>query len=583
MKLLQLKIQGYKNLRDVLIDFDRSNAKTLVVGTNGSGKSNLIEVLSAIFSALYNKDEDVSPRFKFELTYLLDERTIVQVNNAEGQIKLFYKDSSAEADYKIVDKVDYGKYLPEHVIAVYSGEEKRLWETYYFRSYENYNRQYMDGKSAFRPQQMIYLNYYYWEIIASILLIHEIEGHKKFITDTIGIKDVSAIHMLFDVPKLKLNRNEMAKKILAILNPDAKAELDISLETYLRVRELCGYEPDMFYNMVVLNLYKDYKIITNLVIKCNNGSEIRDLSEGEKKILLIYGAINLLSGNNLYLLDEPDAHLHEGRKREIFEYINQDDHGQDKHSYFIVSSHSPTLTKMFEPNNVIMLDNDNRTCSIHYGDVANTISKLTNGEWSYSEQVLFFERTRPLILVEGPGDVGYIHKAIELLSQVNGKYNILKSADIIHCGGASNIQRTIDEVKDNLPNGKKIIALYDRDEAGGDELKKAIGKGRNRRDYKTYRRGSVYYLKLPKSANYGADDFLIEDYFPLQLKKAIAQECVDNLKEDLNSLPKDLRQRIKDRLYNDLSSYGKDVMSGFCVLLDKLCSILNEEEQVTEV
>lgn len=98
MKLLQLKIQGYKNLRDVLIDFDRSNAKTLVVGTNGSGKSNLIEVLSAIFSALHTKDEDVSPRFKFELTYLLDERTIVQVNNAEGQIKLLYKDSSAEAE-----------------------------------------------------------------------------------------------------------------------------------------------------------------------------------------------------------------------------------------------------------------------------------------------------------------------------------------------------------------------------------------------------------------------------------------------------------------------------------------------------
>ena len=436
----------------------------------------------------------------------------------------------------------------------------------------------MDGKSAFRPQKMIYLNYYYWDIIASILTIHEIEDHNKFITDTIGIEDVLAIHMSFDVSKLKRNRNKRAKQILEILNPSQKAELDVSLETYKQVREFCGYEPDMFYNMVVLTLYKDYKIITDLVIKCNNGIEIRELSEGEKKLLLIYGAINLLSGNNLYLLDEPDAHLHEGRKREIFEYIQQS--GQ---SHFIVSSHSPTLTKLFEPNNVIMLDNANRTCSIHYGEVANTITKLTNGEWTYIDQVLFFERTRPLILVEGPGDVGYIRKAIDVLSQVNSKYNSLKLADVIHCGGASNIQRTINEVMDNLPDGKKIVAIYDRDEAGGDELKKAIGKGKDRRDYKTYRRGSVYYLKLPKTANYGADDFVIEDYFSQQLKKTIAQEFVDNIKEDLNSLPKDLRQKIKDRLYEDLDRYDKDAMSGFGVLLDKLCSILNGEEQVTEV
>jgi len=71
MKLRTLKINGYKNFQETSIVFEKSNGKTLVVGTNGSGKSNLIEVLSAIFSALYNKDEDVSPRFKFELTYLL--------------------------------------------------------------------------------------------------------------------------------------------------------------------------------------------------------------------------------------------------------------------------------------------------------------------------------------------------------------------------------------------------------------------------------------------------------------------------------------------------------------------------------
>jgi len=54
MKLRTLKINGYKNFQETSIVFEKSNGKTLVVSTNGSGKSNLIEVLSAIFSALYN-------------------------------------------------------------------------------------------------------------------------------------------------------------------------------------------------------------------------------------------------------------------------------------------------------------------------------------------------------------------------------------------------------------------------------------------------------------------------------------------------------------------------------------------------
>ena len=71
--------------------------------------------------------------------------------------------------------------------------------------------------------------------------------------------------------------------------------------------------------------------------------------------------------------------------------------------------------------------------------MVNTISKLTDGEWKYVEQVMLFENSRPLILVEGPGDVKYILKAVEVLSDDKEQYRILKSADILHCGGASNI------------------------------------------------------------------------------------------------------------------------------------------------
>ncbi len=270
----------------------------------------------------------------------------------------------------------------------------------------------MEGKVAFQQHNMVYLNHYYWNLIASILLIHEIDDYRNFVSEKVGINGDVFVHCDFDVNKLKRNKNERAKQILQIINPNSEESVDINLETYELVKNYCGYEADMYFNMLVLTLYKDYKIITNLTLRCNNSVEIRDLSEGEKKLLLVYGAVNLLSGENLYLLDEQNAHLHEGRKREMFELLQQ-----DVNNHFVVSSYSPTLTKLFNYEHVVLLEKTDNGCKVSYGDVVNTISKLTDGEWKYIEQVMLFENSRPLILLEGPGDVKYIRKAVEVLSE----------------------------------------------------------------------------------------------------------------------------------------------------------------------
>lgn len=71
MKLQRLQIQGYKNLDNIEVDFKKSLGQALVVGTNGSGKSNLLEAISAIFAAVYNHDANIYPDFRFELEYTI--------------------------------------------------------------------------------------------------------------------------------------------------------------------------------------------------------------------------------------------------------------------------------------------------------------------------------------------------------------------------------------------------------------------------------------------------------------------------------------------------------------------------------
>src|ERR1700676_1081079 len=65
MKLRKLEISEFKNLRDFIIEFEQT-LTTVLLGQNGTGKSNLLEALIIIFRDL---DLGESPAFKYKLTY----------------------------------------------------------------------------------------------------------------------------------------------------------------------------------------------------------------------------------------------------------------------------------------------------------------------------------------------------------------------------------------------------------------------------------------------------------------------------------------------------------------------------------
>ena len=54
MKLKKLHIKKYKNLIDFDIDFESGDGLSVLVGSNGSGKSNVLEALSGIFANAYS-------------------------------------------------------------------------------------------------------------------------------------------------------------------------------------------------------------------------------------------------------------------------------------------------------------------------------------------------------------------------------------------------------------------------------------------------------------------------------------------------------------------------------------------------
>ena len=70
MRLKSLTISQYKNLRNFSLSFDGSSFIDVIVGKNGSGKSNLFEALLEIFrhlDQLGRPANDIS--FDYLLTY----------------------------------------------------------------------------------------------------------------------------------------------------------------------------------------------------------------------------------------------------------------------------------------------------------------------------------------------------------------------------------------------------------------------------------------------------------------------------------------------------------------------------------
>ena len=457
MKLVRLHISGYKNLENIEIDFSHSNGRTLIIGNNGVGKSNVLEVISAIFCALFNKNKNVDPIFKFELIYEMgmgvSASDIIQVNNNDGVIELKVND-------RLVKSTGWEEYLPKRVVAVYSGEEKRLWEKYYFKNYDNFNKQYIKDDKRYEPLKMVYINKYYWDLILSLLAVSDIEDYKRFINENLNINNIEGIICRFDIKKAEKNKNRLAEQILNQINPDKKDEVYISLSDLKSLFDIVGYEEELFFNLAVLLLYKDYKIITSYNVVFNNGILTKALSEGEKKLLLIYGALNIFSGECLFLFDEPDAHLHEKRKSEVYDLLCARENSQ-----IIVTSHSPKMIRLFPYDNQIILRKIEEKLEAITTHEFDEFKEILDTDITFEEEDAIRESRMPLLLVEGKTDKNHLTTAWKkLYPEVKMPFVIVS----LSCAGK--IRQFITSVPDKFAKSI-MIGLVDNDGEG----QKAVG------------------------------------------------------------------------------------------------------------
>jgi predicted ATP-dependent endonuclease of OLD family len=563
MKLNYLKINGYKNLlaKAIFEDLNSCENYLTLIGLNGSGKSNVLEAISKIFASLYS---DTKTNFSYEIHYTLNGNDIVAIDGSltNGSIP--------------VKKKDIRTVLPEQVIACYSGEEGRLWEDVFETFYFDFFKKVL-GKAPSTIPEMLYLNKYSWNLTLIALMCSEKQSAKDFLKEILNVivDETITIDFTFDLSKYpSYKKNNEVLGLINRINPEPKvSQKKISINT-LRTFEIGATNNDDFVKRIFLYLYiasmpqknkfiKADKIITDIKINFK-GLDVKSLSEGEKKLLLIKAIMDVLGNENtLFLFDEPDSHLHISRKHEIRKYLDKPNH------FSVLTTHSPTLLHSIRDENVRILSNGSDGLEVIPAKKVTAIEELSEGAFTLMDATLAFATTKDILLVEGTNDYKYFSKAIEVLKRTKApKYDNF-NITIINCGGAGNVAAVLDQII--IPYIKPTqlcIATFDNDKAGEDGIKSVqkILTAKPKLNVKT--------MQHPKTTGWIADnEFFTEDYFPVSAYKPAFETKVHSAStfKSLSSI-----QNPKGIIENTYETFVDADYDNFEILFDEIIRLQTE-------
>lgn len=532
IELMKLRILSeFKNLKGIDIDFKQDQNTYVLIGNNGAGKSSILEALSSIFGSLY--DSEASTGFDYAILYKIDGHKVV-ISYKQDNLKIKVDDASLTPDAL------RSNYLPSRIICNYSGEDMRIRERYYKKPFDDYISK-LSRTGGANDLRMVFIDKDLWMIILLVMLTCRKSNPAidNFLIDTLNVHRVDAIKIAFNTKTLDGWQPNPSTFYVRQILPLVGADGSINVEQI---------NPNDELPLTLFNFWNGLRpLINNLKITFNENVDANLLSEGEKKLMVVFFILEAIADEkSIVLLDEPDSHVHVARKAELKEYFDKTLNRKN-----ILTSHSPTLTAKFPEKSIIMLDRqpDGRAVVVDKTK-QQIVSDLTNNIWTLQEQNIFLASNKTVLVVEGKTDEQILEAALKSHNKA-GKYANMDFS-YLPCNGASNIPVLIAKFKPKI--GQVMIAFFDADGAGWKAIKEVMGDGK---DYPTVpfgkarKKDGIWYTTYP-SCKRGVANFNIEDYFPRpvflkyvmrfrslteiwtkeRLKSYIAQDCEKGVMTD---------------------------------------------------
>ena len=418
MRIDWLWIEEYKNLRDLTIDFSQNHLITVLIGRNGTGKSNVLEALTVIF-----RDQLMGerlPSFKYRIAYEIRDRwvfidadpvrrdaykarTISKSNQPEPYSVGASFDDLAGASISRSKLVgEDSEHLPRFLFGYYSGESERMKEV--FRTYlKNYDDKLIKNNDP-GLKRMFFAEPVHSNFVLLSFIVNNKRQTDEFLQKQLGLEEGGIESVLFVLKqpywfnknasggdKRFWNSKGIVRDFLSKLYEISLAPIRIKRRELFDVRRSRTLEylylfakdintlRELAKGKTSAEFFRDLESthVSDLIdevrirvkLRKNDGSvTFRELSEGEQQLLTVLGLLQFTSAEeSLFLLDEPDTHLNPRWSVEYIQHIRdflKDNDDNNQSSHVLLATHNPIAVAELLKEQVQILMRDTETQKI---------------------------------------------------------------------------------------------------------------------------------------------------------------------------------------------------------------------------
>jgi len=391
MRLDRLHIRSrFKNLYDFRINFDEASEMTVLVGRNGTGKSNLLEALTIIFREL---DLGERPRFSYELHYLCRGRAITVDADPERRAQHGYELTAdgKKLAWKAFHDSPTREHLPNFVFGYYSGPSNRM-ETHFDRHQESFYRQLLNNiDQPLRP--LFFARPVHSQFVLLAFFLDPDPAIATFLSEHLWIEDFDYALFIMREPPWTSRQGDprfwnargvvsgfLSRLYELVLAPcRLKVRVPTEFKNQQSLEHLYLFLPDLDHVRTLAGHYgtqQDFfkalestyisKLISEVRIsvrarKVDGSLTFRELSEGEQQLLMVLGLLRFTrEDESLFLLDEPDTHLNPAWSVQYLKFLREIG-GANENSHVIMATHDPLVISGLDRSQVQILQRDDET------------------------------------------------------------------------------------------------------------------------------------------------------------------------------------------------------------------------------
>lgn len=417
-RLVELWLEDFKNLTDYTIRFNPAEGLDVVLGWNGTGKSNLFEAFVIIFRDLHgwwekNRWPD-KPMNGFRIAYEMEEHTVVvtwrpnEMKRPEVKRGLTGRQANDEAKLEPIKREQLP--LPRFVFGYYSGPTNRLAEHFLPMKQDHYDRLRLaktdDAKTLatlLEQRRFFCAETHHAKYVLLAFSYKEDPKISDFLENRLRIVGFESALFIIRKPSWALpgskpeefwNATGIMRRVMERLRRFAIAPMILKQtvsDGYKSTKEDHYYFflPDLNTLHSFAAEYQDArtfflalestdfsKLIHDVKIQVRVKSTkteqvsitFHQLSEGEQQLLVVLGLMRFTKSNqSLVLLDEPDTHLNPHWSVEYVKDLarvmseNEAESTEQQTSQILMATHDPLVIASLMKEQIHLLKRDTTT------------------------------------------------------------------------------------------------------------------------------------------------------------------------------------------------------------------------------